>query len=162
MRKAMTKTVRTRRLTRNPEDGLLNKTWAGIARREEAVLNAATEAVETLPAPADVIDGALAFAARTLKAQREALVPLLQTVTPEMAMGRSAPTVAEAVASAFGLAERVLETQRKALRGMIETVTPPLSRHARRANAAPAPPKPAVARRAVRRVAARKTTSVRG
>jgi len=52
MRKAMTKTVRTRRLTRNPEDGLLNKTWAGIARREEAVLNAATEVVTTmLPLP---------------------------------------------------------------------------------------------------------------
>src|SRR5450631_2614568 len=91
MRKAITKSVRTRRQALKPEDRLLNSTWAGIARREETVLNAATEVVETLPAPVDVIDGALTFAAKTLKAQREALVPLLESVTPGMARGRTVP-----------------------------------------------------------------------
>jgi hypothetical protein len=162
MRKAITQSVRTRRQALKPEDRLLSKTWAGIARREETVLNAATEVVETLPAPVDVIDGALTFAAKTLKAQREALVPLLESVTPGMARGRAVPTVADTVASAFGLAERVLETQRKALRGMIETVTPPLSKHATRANGASATPKRAVVRRPVRAAAARKTARVRG
>jgi hypothetical protein len=161
MRKATTKTVRPRRQALKPEEGLLNKTWANIARREEAIMTAATEVVESVPAPSDVIDSALAFAAKTLKAQREALVPLLESVTPKMATGRSVPTVADAVASAYGLAERVLETQRKALRGMIETVTPPLSKHARRVVAA-ATPKRAVARRPVRRTAARKTSRVSG
>ena len=131
MRTAITKSVHPRHQTLKPEDRLLNKTWADIARTEEAVLNAATEVVEAVPAPVDVIDGALAFAAKTLKAQREALVPLLESVTPRMATGRSVPTVADTVASAYGLAERVLETQRKALRGMIETVTPPLAKHVR-------------------------------
>ena len=125
MRKAITKSVHTQHQTLKPQDGLLNKTWTNIARTEERVLNAATEVVEAVPAPVDVIDSALSFAAKTLKAQREALVPLLESVTPRMATGRSVPTVADAVASAYGLAERVLETQRKALRGMIETVTPP-------------------------------------
>lgn len=125
-------------------------------------MKAATEVVESVPAPVDVIDGALAFAAKTLKAQREALVPLLESVTPKMATGRAVPTVADVVASAYGLAERVLETQRKALRGMIETVTPPLSKHVSKANGASATPKRTVARRPARAVAARKTSKVRG
>ncbi|HVC04723.1 MAG TPA: hypothetical protein VND88_08600 [Candidatus Acidoferrales bacterium] len=160
MRKAVTKAVRTRHETLKPEDRLMNKTWTNIARTEERVLNAATEVVEAVPAPVDVIDSALSFAARTLKAQREALVPLLESVTPRMATGRSVPTVADAVASAYGLAERVLETQRTALRGMIETVTPPLAKHVRTANGSAATPKRSVARRPA--VAARKTSRVRG
>jgi hypothetical protein len=163
MRKAVTKSIRTRHQTLKPEDGLLNKTWTNIARTEERVLNAATEVVEAVPAPVDVIDSALSFAAKTLKAQREALVPLLESVTPRMATGRSAPTVADAVASAYGLAERVLETQRKALRGMIETVTPPMAKHVRTANGTAATtPKRTVARRPVRAVAEHKTSRVRG
>ena len=162
MRKAVTKSVRTRHETLKPEDRLMNKTWTNIARTEERVLNAATGVVEAVPAPADVIDSALSFAAKTLKAQREALVPLLESVTPRMATGGSVPTVADAVASAYGLAERVLETQRKALRGMIETVTPPMAKHVRTANGTAATPKRTVARRPVRAVATRKTSRVRG
>ena len=161
MRTATTKSVHPRHQTLKPEDRLLNKTWADVARTEEAVLNAATQVVEAVPAPVDVIDGALAFAAKTLKAQREALVPLLESVTPRIATGRSVPTVADAVASAYGLAERVLETQRKALRGMIETVTPPLAKHVSKANGASATPKRAAVRRTVRTVASRKTSRVR-
>lgn len=160
MRKAVTKSVRTRHETLKPEDRLMNKTWTNIARTEERVLNAATEVVEAVPAPVDVIDGALSFAAKTLKAQREALVPLLESVTPRMATG--VPTVADAVASAYGLAERVLETQRTALRGMIETVTPPMAKHVRTASGTVATPKRSVARRPARAVAARKTSRVRG
>lgn len=158
MRKSIAKSVRMQHRTVRPEDRLLKKTWSDIARRETAVLKAATEVVESVPAPVDVIDGALAFAAKSLKAQREALVPLLERVTPKMSMG-PVPSAADAVASAYGLAERVLETQRKAFYGLVETVTPPMARHAAKATAMPRMPKRAV-RRPARRVAARKTEVV--
>jgi hypothetical protein len=112
-----------------PKDRLLNETWAQIDRDEKRVLKAVTKVVETVPAPADVIDIALAFAVRMLKAQREALVPLLDGVTPKVSAGGALPSPADAVASAYGLAERVIESQRTALRGLVETVTPPLARH---------------------------------
>lgn len=149
--------VRKPRGTLKPEDRLLSQTWSDIARNEGAVLKAATKVIETVPAPADMIDSAIAFATRTLRAQREALVPLLESVTPKLTSDRSVPTAADAVSAAYGLAERVLETQRKVLRGLVETVTPPLGRHAEKANGASRTPKRAAVRRAARPVAARKT-----
>jgi len=116
-----------------PRDRLFADGWAQIDRDEKRVLNAVTRVVETVPAPADVIDSALGFAVRMLKAQREALVPLLDGVTPNVSAGGSLPSAADAVASAYGLAERVLESQRTALRGLVETVTPPLARHGEKA-----------------------------
>jgi len=158
MRKPIAKSVRMQHRMVRPEDRLLKKTWSGIARRETAVFKAATEVVESVPAPVDVIDGALAFAAKSLKAQREALVPLLERVTPKMSTG-PVPSVADAVASAYGLAERVLETQRKAFYGFVETVTPPMAKHATRATATPRMAK-RVVRRPARRAGARKTAVV--
>ncbi|HZS16041.1 MAG TPA: hypothetical protein VFC09_15715 [Candidatus Dormibacteraeota bacterium] len=116
-----------------PKDGLLKETWAQVDRDEKRMLKAVTKVVETVPAPADVIDSALAFAVRMLKAQREALVPLLDGVTPNVSAGGTLPSAGDAVASAYGLAERVLESQRSALRGLVETVTPPLARHREKA-----------------------------
>jgi hypothetical protein len=137
-----------------PKDRLFKDTWAQIDRDERRVLKAVTKVVETVPAPADVIDSALAFATRMLKAQREALVPLLEGVTPKVSADGALPSAADAVASAYGLAERVLESQRHALRGLVETVTPPLARHADKAVAV-APRRVASARTGPRR-----TTSV--
>lgn len=159
MRTTTTKTARTTRTPRmavKPEDRLFKDTWSDIGRQEGAVVRAATKVIETVPAPVDVIDSAIAFAARTLKAQREALVPLLESVTPRVTSRRSVPTAAEAVASAYGLAERVLETQRTVLHGLVETVTPPLARHAaKRGGPATARTRVAV-RRSTPRVAAKK------
>lgn len=152
--------ARVARATVKPEDRLLRESWPGIARNEEAVVKATTKVIETIPAPVDVIDSAMAFAERTLRAQREALVPLLESVTPRMTSRRSVPTAADAVASAYGLAERVLATQRKVLRGLVETVTPPLARHAV-ASRAHTPRKGVAVRRATPRKAARKTTKAR-
>jgi hypothetical protein len=134
VRAPTTKSATTPRRAVKLEDRLLKEPWSEIAREEGAVLKAVTKVVETVPAPADVIDSALAFAVRMLKAQREALVPLLEDVTPKLTAGGTLPSAADAVKSAYGLAERVLETQRTALRGLVETVTPPLARHAKKAN----------------------------
>lgn len=114
----------------------LNSTWSEIAKDEAAAIGAATKAVERVPAPADMVDSALQFAARTLKSQREALVPLLEGVTPKGRKGSpSFPAAAKAVSAAYDLAERVVETQRNLLHGLIEAVTPPLARHAPRSRA---------------------------
>jgi hypothetical protein len=134
VRATTTKPATTPRRAVKPEDRLLKEPWSEIARDERAVLKAVTKVVETVPAQADVIDSALAFAVRILKSQREALVPLLEDVTPKLTAGGTLPSAADAVKSAYGLAERVLETQRTALRGLVETVTPPLARHAKKAN----------------------------
>ena len=155
MRTPTTKSARTPRRTRKPEDRLLKETWSDIARNEGAVVKAATKVIETVPAPADMVDSAIAFTARTLKAQREALVPLLESVTPKMSSRRGVPTPAEAVASAYRLAERVLETQRTVLRGLVETVTPPLAQHGAKANGASRARKRAV-RRTAPAIAARR------
>jgi hypothetical protein len=157
MRKAVAKSVRVQHRTVRPEDRLLKHTWSRVARRETAMLKAATDVVESVPAPVDVIDGALAFATKTLKAQRELLVPLLERVTPKMTRGRrDVVPVADAVASAYGLAERMIETQRKAFYGFVETVTPPMRKHAVKAAAVPRTRTPKrTVRRGARRVAAR-------
>jgi hypothetical protein len=136
-------------------------TWSEIEKEEATFIEAATKVVERVPAPADMVDRALVFAAKTLKSQREALVPLLDGVTPKGRKGAKArPSAAAAVSAAFDLAERVVETQRKLLHGLIEAVTPPLARHApktrstaRAAHAPRAPRKRAVARRAAKRAA---------
>jgi hypothetical protein len=118
--------------TRKPRR-TLNSTWSEIAKDEALAIGAATRAVERVPAPADMVDRALVFAAKTLKSQREALVPLLEGVTPKRRKGStSLPYAAKAVSAAYDLAERVVETQRKLLRGLVEAVTPPLARHASR------------------------------
>jgi hypothetical protein len=109
----------------------LKNTWSKIAKDEEAAIGAAITAVERVPAPADMVDRALVFAANTLKSQREALVPLLKGVTPKRRLdGVRLPTAAAAVSRAYLLAESIVETQRKLLRGLVEAVTPPLARHA--------------------------------
>jgi hypothetical protein len=108
----------------------LKDTWSEIEKNEAAAIGAATRAVERVPAPADMVDRALVFAANTLKSQREALVPLIEGVTPKPRKGTRLPSAATAVSSAYELAERIVETQRKLLRGLIEAVTPPLARHA--------------------------------
>lgn len=109
----------------------IKNTWSEIAKEEASFISAATKAVERVPAPADMVDRALDFAAKTLKSQREALVPLLEGVTPKGRKGKTGrPSAAEAVSAAYNLAERVVETQRKLLHGLIEAVTPPLARHA--------------------------------
>ncbi len=111
----------------------LNSTWSEIAKDEAAAIGAATRAVERVPAPADMVDKALVFAANTLKSQREALVPLLEGVTPKRRKGETyLPSAAAAVSAAYELAERIVETQRKLLHGLVEAVTPPLARHASR------------------------------
>ena len=109
----------------------LKNTWSEIAKDEAAAIGAATKAVERVPAPADMVDRALVFAAHTLKSQREALVPLLKGVSPKRRLdGVRLPTAAAAVSRAYLLAESIIETQRKLLRGLVEAVTPPLARHA--------------------------------
>lgn len=109
----------------------LKNTWSEIAKDEAAAIGAATRAVESVPAPADMVDRALVFAAKTLKSQREALVPLLRGVTPKNRLdGVRLPAAAAAVSRAYLLAESIVETQRKLLRGLVEAVTPPLARHA--------------------------------
>jgi hypothetical protein len=106
-------------------------TWSEIAKEESAFVSAATKAVESVPAPADMVDRALDFAAKTLKSQREALVPLLDGAAPRVRKGaKPRPSAAAAVSAAYDLAERVIETQRKLLHGLIEAVTPPLGGHA--------------------------------
>src|SRR5579859_6576167 len=93
-------------------------TWSEIAKDEASFISAATEVVERVPAPVDMVDRALDFAAKTLKSQREALVPLLDGVTPKGRRGTKArPSAAAAVSAAYDLAERVVETQRKLLHG---------------------------------------------
>lgn len=119
--------------TRKPRR-TLNSTWSEIAKDEAAAIGAATRAVERVPAPADMVDKALIFAANTLKSQRAALVPLLEGVTPKRRKGSTLPSAAKAVSVAYDLAERVVETQRKLLRGLVEAVTPPLARHATRSH----------------------------
>jgi hypothetical protein len=109
----------------------ITDTWSGIAKEEATLISAATKAVERVPAPADMVDRALVFAANTLKSQREALIPLLDGVAPKSRKGaKPRRSTAAAVSAAFDLAERVVETQRKLLHGLIEAVTPPLARHA--------------------------------
>lgn len=125
--------------------------WSEIAKEEAALIGAATKAVERVPAPADMVDKALVFAANTLKSQRQALVPLLEGVTPTRRKGARGPSAASAVSAAYDLAERVVETQRRLLRGLIEAVTPPLAQHATTVRAAT---KPAPAHRAPRKRAA--------
>jgi hypothetical protein len=108
---------------------------AQFEKDEAAILGRATRAVERVPAPADMLDGALLFAARTLKSQREALVPLLEGVTPKPRKGaRPHSSAAIAVSGAYELAEHVVATQRKLIRGLVEAVTPPLARHAPKAH----------------------------
>lgn len=116
-----------KKTTKNP----LKDTWSEIAKEEAAAIEAATKAVEHVPAPADMVDRALVFAAKTLKAQREALVPLLEGVTPKRRLdGMRLPSAAAAVSHAYLLAESIVERQRKLLRGLVGSVTPPLGRHA--------------------------------
>ncbi|HVD01245.1 MAG TPA: hypothetical protein VNG93_08860 [Candidatus Dormibacteraeota bacterium] len=126
--------AKAKRRTSNPTTKRpLDETWNEIANDEKAFIGAATKAVERVPAPEDMVDSALLFAARTLTSQREALVPLLEGVTPTPRKGaKPHSSAAVAVSSAYGLAERVVETQRKLLRGLVEAVTPPLTRHAPR------------------------------
>lgn len=133
----------------------LKSTWAELAKDEAAAIGAATKAVERVPAPADMVDRALEFAANTLKSQREALVPLLKGVTPKGRKdGVRLPTAASAVSSAYLLAESIVQTQRKLLRGLVESVTPPLARHAGK--------RPAAARATrVRRPASRRRVAAR-
>jgi len=134
----------------------LKNTWSEIAKDEAAAIGAATKAVERVPAPADMVDRALVFAANTLKSQREALVPLLQGITPKRRRdGSRLRTAASAVSSAYLLAESIVETQRKLLRGLVEAVTPPLARHAEKGRVAT---KASTVRRAAprRRVATRR------
>jgi hypothetical protein len=127
----------------------IGNTWSEIAKEEATFIAAATEAVERVPSPADMVDRALVFAANTLKSQREALVPLLEGVTPKGRKGAKArPSAAAAVSAAYDLAERVVETQRKLLHGLIEAVTPPLARHAPKSRATA---KAAQARRVTRK-----------
>jgi len=128
----------------------IGNTWSEIAKEEATFITAATKAVERVPAPVDMVDRALDFAARTLKSQREALVPLLDGVTPKGRRGTKArPSAAAAVSAAYDLAERVVETQRKLLHGLIEAVTPPLARHAPKPHRAT---RTAHARRATRKL----------
>jgi hypothetical protein len=123
----MAKRIAKRRIT---------NTWSEIAKEEASFISAATKAVERVPAPADMVDRALDFAAKTLKSQREALVPLLDGVIPKGRKGANAgPSASAAVSAAYDLAERVVETQRKLLHGLIEAVTPPLARHAPKSRA---------------------------
>jgi hypothetical protein len=126
----------TKKTSRTPRRSI-DEAWTEIAKDEKALIGAATRAVERVPAPADMVDSALLFAARTLKSQREALVPLLDGVTKT---GRKTvkphSPAAVAVSAAYDLAERVVETQRKVLHGLVEAVTPPLARHAPKAHAA--------------------------
>jgi hypothetical protein len=134
----------------------LRDAWSEIEKDEAAMIGAARKAVERVPAPADMVDHALVFAAKTLKSQQEALVHLLEGVTPKGRKGTSRrSTAAAAVSAAYDLAERVVEGQRKLLRGLVEAVTPPLARHAPRARRVA---KPAPARRTTRkRAPARRT-----
>jgi len=134
-------------------------TWSEIAKEEATIISAATKAVESVPAPADMVDRALDFAAKTLKSQREALVPLLDGVAPKVRKGAKARlSAAASVSAAYDLAERVIETQRKLLHGLIEAVTPPLagrapkSRTTKRAHTRRAPRKQAT-HRTVKRAA---------
>jgi hypothetical protein len=129
-------------------------TWSKIAKEEATFISAATKAVESVPAPADMVDRALDFAAKTLKSQREALVPLLDGVAPKVRKGTKArPSAAAAVSAAYDLAERVIETQRKLLHGLIEAVTPPLASHAPKSRTT----KAAHARRAPRKQVTHRT-----
>ncbi len=136
--------------------GRITNTWSEIAKEEATFIAAATKAVERVPSPADMVDQALAFAAKTLKSQREALIPLLEGVTPKVRKGADPrQSAANAVSAAYDLAERVVETQRKLLHGLIEAVTPPLARHAPKGRSAA---KATHARRITRkRVVAHKT-----
>jgi hypothetical protein len=134
----------------------LKKTWSEIAKDEASAIGAVTKAVEKVPAPADMVDKALVFAANTLKSQREALVPLLKGIAPKRRRdGSRLPTAASAVSSAYLLAENIVETQRRLLRGLVVAVTPPLGGHAAKGHVATT----RVAR--VRRAAPRKRTAVR-
>jgi hypothetical protein len=129
-------------------------TWSEIAKEESRFISAATRAVESVPAPADMVDRALDFAAKTLKSQREALVPLLDGAAPKVRKGAKArQSPAAAVSAAYDLAERVIETQRKLLHGLIEAVTPPLAAHAPKGRATKAAP----ARRATSKRVTRRT-----
>jgi hypothetical protein len=120
--------------TRTPKR-TLNSTWSEIAKDEAAAIGAATRAIERVPAPADMVDKALVFAANTLRSQRAALVPLIEGMTPKRRKGApSVPSAAAAVSAAYDLAERIVETQRKLLHGLVEAVTPPLARHASRSH----------------------------
>ena len=136
----------------------IEETWSEIAKDEAAAIDRATKAVEKVPAPADMVDKALVFAANTLRSQREALVPLLKGVTPRRRQGENTlPPVAAAVSAAYKLAERVVETQRRLLHGLVEAVTPPLARHSKGHAARPIPrrrPAHRAVRRGRRRVAA--------
>ncbi|MGA7909965.1 MAG: hypothetical protein WB682_09795 [Candidatus Dormiibacterota bacterium] len=140
---------------RTPKRRITN-TWSEIAKEEATFIAAATNVVESVPSPADMVDHALAFAAKTLRSQREALVPLLEGVTPKGRKGANPRrSAASAVSAAYDLAERVVETQRKLLHGLVEAVTPPLARHAPKSRATT---KAAHARRTTRKhVAAHKT-----
>ena len=136
--------------------GQIGHAWSEIAKDEATFIKAATKAVERVPSPADMVDQALIFAAKTLKSQREALVPLLEGVTPKGRKGADPrQSAANAVSAAYDLAERVVETQRKLLYGLVEAVTPPLARHAPKGRSAA---KATPARRITRkRVVAHKT-----
>ncbi len=146
------------RRTAEPPMESAKNAWTEVAKAEKDLVAAATRTVERVPAPVDVIDSALVFAAKILRGQRDALVPLLEGVGPKRRTGEPALTpAADAVKSAFDLAESVVETQRKVLRGLVETVTPPLARHAETRKAAgSAAGRRTVARRASARPATKK------
>lgn len=111
--------------------GQIGHAWSEIAKDEATFITAATKAVEKVPSPAEMVDRALVFAAHTLRSQRDALVPLLDGVTPKGRKGAKArPSAAAAVSAAYDLAERVVEAQRKLLHGMVKSARPAPARHA--------------------------------
>jgi hypothetical protein len=133
----------------------LRNTWSEIAKDEAAAIRAATKAVERIPAPAEMADRALVFAAHTLKSQREALVPLLKGVTPKRRLdGVRLPTAAAAVSRAYLLAESIVQTQRKALHGLVESAKQQPKRHAAKGRVA-------TKASTVRRTASRKRVATR-
>ncbi|HUZ86880.1 MAG TPA: hypothetical protein VNF26_08005 [Candidatus Baltobacterales bacterium] len=117
--------------------GQIGQAWSEIAKDEANFITAATKAVENVPSPAEMVDRALVFAAHTLRSQREALVPLLDGLTPKVRKGsKPRPSAASAVSAAYDLAERVVESQRKLLHGLVKSVTPAPVRHAPKRRAA--------------------------
>lgn len=149
-------TTKSRRPTLKKTRPTLKKTWSEIAKSEARAVGAATRAVEKVPAPANMVDKALVFAANTLKSQREALVPLLKGIGPKRRSdGSRVPNAASAVSSAYLLAESIVDKERKLLRRMVGAVKRPTVRHAAKGHVVKAKAS------RVRRAAPRKRTPAR-
>ena len=115
----------------------IDEAVARIRKERKAVVKRATKAVEAIPAPAGMVDGALAFAARTLKAQRAALVPLLDGYRPKAGrVVKPHSRAAIAVADAYEIAEKAVQSQRKVIRRFFERLEPARPTHAPRAHVA--------------------------